>query len=105
MPDNASAGTLETLLLQVAALNYPSLLQSAEAHVANFPHAGLTAADQRECNKNAGRNKAVVGTMSAILKPGKAIQVSIEDNRWLEGPALALPGIADLLRFLTDLLS
>jgi len=38
------------------------------------------------------------------FKPAKAIQASIEDNRWLCGESLTLPNIATLHAFLKDLI-
>ena len=52
------------------------------------------------------RNKAIVGSIVSILRPGKAIQVSIQDDRWLRDDALTLPkikAIHDFLKALFDL--
>jgi hypothetical protein len=107
LPDNLKPGTLEALLLECADLQYPELLADARALVARVQASGvqgLTPEDLKDFNKPAGPHKAVVACMASILKPGKAIQTSIQDNRWLEGPALDLPRIAAVGRFLKELL-
>jgi hypothetical protein len=105
LPDNASAGTLEDLLLDSAREVYPGLLASAITHVDTACHdVGLIPADLAGFNKPAGRNKAIIGTMASLLKPGKAVQVSIQDNRWLKDQAaLSLPRIRAVQEFLQAL--
>lgn len=105
LPDNQSRGTLEDVLLDCAGHIYPTLLASATAHVdAAAEDAILDADDRRDLQKPSGRNKAIIGSMASILKPGKAVQVSIQDNRWLTGPALALPRVRAISAFLEELL-
>ena len=46
------------------------------------------------------RNKAIVGVIANVLRPGKAVQVSLQDNRWLRDPeCLQLPKVSALLNF------
>ncbi|OJT17426.1 hypothetical protein BO221_45785 [Archangium sp. Cb G35] len=106
LPDNVNSGTLESLLLECGERQYPALLADvrllvdkvqAEAHA-------LTPDDLKDFNKPAGRHKAMVACMAGILRPGKAIQVSIQDNRWLEGVALDVPRISAVRQFLRELL-
>jgi hypothetical protein len=52
----------------------------------------------------AGRNKAMVGSIASILRPGRAIQVSLQDDRWLRDTALALPRVKAVQDFLLKLL-
>lgn len=105
MPDNQADGTLEDLLLEAGGMAYPQLLQSAGKFIENSSAVSdLKARDLQEFRKPAGRKKAIAAAMASILKPGKAIQVSIQDNRWLEGDALHLPRIAALSAFLNELL-
>lgn len=106
LPDNANPGTLEDLLLECAQTNYPDVLRSATAHVGSVGSAnGLSPSDLREFKKPAGQQKAIAGAIAAILKPGKAAQVSIQDNRWLEGQSLSLPRIKAFTAFVDALLS
>jgi hypothetical protein len=106
MPDNESSGTLEDLLLEAGAQAYPSLRDAATDYVQGIDHVqGLNADDLDEFCKPAGRKKATIAAMASILKPGKAIQVSIQDNRWLDAAAMQLPRIKDANRFIQKLLS
>jgi hypothetical protein len=104
LPDNRSGGTLEDVLLDCAQHAYPFLLSMATAHVdAALVDGSLNADDKRDLLKPAGRNKAIVGSMASILRPGRAIQVSIQDNRWLRDTALALPRVKAVQDFLLSL--
>ena len=101
LPDNQSRGTLEDLLLECAQHSYPGLLSSAETHVATaLADASLTKDDTEDLRKPSGRNKAVIASIGGILRPGKAIQTSIQDNRWLEETALRIPRIKAVQDFL-----
>lgn len=107
LPDNLNPGTLEDVLLECAELNYPGLLTAAQALVAQVQSnaSSLTKEDMEEFLKPAGRKKATVASIVGVLKPGKAVQMSIQDNRWLEAQALSLPRILTLRQFLKDLLA
>jgi hypothetical protein len=112
LPDNGTIGALEDILLECAEVNYPALKSLAQ----NFrdealSKGGLTGADLeiygRSCgNKDVSmRKKAWVSAMGAILVPAAAIQNSIRENRWLEGPALELERVKALRKFLDDLIA
>jgi len=104
LPDNSSEGTLEDILLGCAQVVYPTLLQSAAIHVgAAMKDTTLTNEDQEHIRKPSGRSKAVFGSVASILRPGKAMQVSIQDNRWLRGPTLSLPHVKAVQDFLVAL--
>ena len=104
LPDNASAGTLETLLEECAAENYARLWQRSKTYVAGIDPKELSAEDLKDFQKPAGRQKAIISAMAAILRPGKAIQVSLQDNQWIRGRALDLPRIQSIRGFLAELL-
>ncbi len=105
LPDNTSPGTLEDLLLECGYATYPGLLASATKHVDSAAADGtLTVNDLGHFNKPSGRNKAIVGSVASVLRPGKAVQVSIQDNRWVRGDNLALPRIKAVQDFLCKLL-
>jgi hypothetical protein len=105
LPDNVSQGTLEYLLLDCAEHVYPSLLAAASTHVdAALRDGTLSVDDKVDLFKPAGRHKAIIGGIAAILRPGKAIQVSIQDNRWLRGSALELPRVKAVQEFLATVL-
>jgi len=105
MPDNVNAGTLEDLLLDCAAVHYGDLRTKAESYLRGIDRARLSKSDLEEINAPAGPKKAQIGTISAVLKPGKAIQNSIADDRWLEGEAAEPPKVLAFRMFLRDLLN
>jgi hypothetical protein len=104
LPDNASAGTLETLLEECASENYSRLWQRSKAYVGGVDPMELSTEDLKDFQKPAGRQKAIISAMAAILRPGKAIQVSLQDNQWIRGRALVLPRIHAIRGFLAELL-
>lgn len=105
LPDNENAGTLEDVLLESAAIQYPDLLPLARQYVADAEAKGqLDKAHLKHLRKPAGRNKATVASMGcAVFRPGKAIQTSIQDNLWLKGEALQIPRIKAVQDFLYTL--
>ena len=104
LPDNQSAGTLEDLLLESAAHQFPHLLPLARQYVDAAKAGGqLPASHLEDFSKPSGHKKAVVGAIAAVFRPGKAVQVSIQDNDWLRGPALNLPRIKTVQSFLQQL--
>ena len=106
MPDNQNEGTLEDLLLDAAADAYPQLHQAAKKYIAGCRRlSDLQPDDLEEFNKPDGLKKATVATMASILKPGKSIQVSIQDNRWLESASLNSHRIKAVREFLAALLA
>lgn len=104
LPDNQSQGTLEDVLLQTAQINYAQLSSTAQQYIESIDKNQLSNEDLGELKKPAGIKKAQISSMASILKPGKAIQNSIQDNRWLDGEALNLPMIKSILTFLVRLL-
>lgn len=105
LPDNQNMGTLEDLLLESATIQFPHLLPLARQYVMDAQAKGqLPASHLTDLAKPSGHNKAVVGAMATVFRPGKAVQVSIQDNDWLRGPALDLPRIRAVQLFLQRLL-
>lgn len=100
MPNNTDTGTLEDILLQCAQINYPNLLQLSINYVSGIDTTQLNQSDLRELNKPAGKNKAVVSSISSILRPGKTLQVSIQDNRWIDEQTLELDSVKLIKIFL-----
>ena len=105
LPDNQAQGTLEDILLECGGLVYPGLLSTATAHVnAASQDQSLLPEDLKELRKSAGRNKAIIGSVASVLRPGRAVQNSIQDNRWLRDAALAIPRVQAIQDFLVNLL-
>lgn len=90
LPDNQSAGTLEHLLLECAAVAYPSLLSSAKDWIDPISPDDKTifsnSKERKDFSKPSGKHKAIASSIASVLRPGKSIQVSIQDNRWLTHP-------------------
>lgn len=103
LPDNESKGTLEDILLECASESYPSLLQGAKTFVQTDVSA-LDDEDLRDLKKPAGKKKAMVSSIASILRPGKAIQVSLQDNRWIKDKTLDLEKVKSVSLFLSKLL-
>lgn len=83
-PDNHGIGTLERILLQGAQAEYSDLLQAANRYI--------ECAKGLPCGralKNFDGEKAVVGAIVSVLKPGKAPQASFHDNNWFTISSLA----------------
>ncbi|MEX1361814.1 MAG: DUF3226 domain-containing protein [Nannocystaceae bacterium] len=109
LPDNERTGTLEHLLLACAERAYPSLLQSARAWIEPLdPHdrsVFSTAKEREDLAKPSGKTKAIVASIASVLRPGKSIQVSIQDNQWLRHPeALAVQDVLALRAFVAGIL-
>lgn len=101
-PDNANKGTLEDVLLDCAASAYTEVLQHARQYVDNTKARPI--ADGEDLSSPVNGKKAIVGSIATILRPGKSVQVSIQDNAWLKGRNLQLPRVAAVLSFLKELL-
>lgn len=103
-PDNAAAGTLENLLEECAGVSYSSALAAARVFVDCIVDEMFEAGELKDFKKPSGRKKATIATLAAILRPGKAIQVSISDNRWLTPETLTLPNVSSVAVFVKSLL-
>jgi len=104
-PDNVNQGTLENVILECANIVYPDLQSKAQVYLSGIDRTMLKCADVSEINKPAGEKKALASCISSVLKPGKTIQTSIQDNRWLEPRTLLLPSVINVTNFLKQLLS
>ncbi|MBK9258460.1 MAG: hypothetical protein IPM54_01335 [Polyangiaceae bacterium] len=120
-PEPGCAGTLEDVLLPLGKTAYPELHADAVALVDNWKKKVIlnanaavdndgsssfdpNSADWKELRKPAGAKKATLGAMTAILKPGKALQTSLVDNRWLSAPARGIECLKPCIDFLDQLL-
>lgn len=103
-PNNTDSGTLENILLDCATVNYPDLLNLSNQYVSNIDTTKLTQKDLKEFKKPAGEKKAIISIISSILKPGKALQVSIQDNRWVDEQTIQLDSIKLVKNFLDEVI-
>lgn len=105
LPDNVSSGNLEDVLIECASAAFPNLLESAQLHVENARNDNTFIDDHREdLSRIPKRNKAIVGAIATTLRPGRAIQSSIQDNIWLRGANLRMPKVKAVQDFLVNLL-
>ncbi len=103
LPDNKSDGTLEDLLLLCAEKNYNALKIGATNFIDGIDIEGI-GEEKREFKKPAGKKKAIVGCIGNVLKPGKSIQVSIQDNKWVDGETIIIDNIEAFNDFIVALL-
>jgi predicted GTPase len=74
----------------------PGLIEGARAWICPLDPADraifVNKQEGRDLAKPAGKDKAVVAAVASVLRPGKSVQVSIQDNRWIsdsEKPTIA----------------
>ena len=77
-PNNDEMGTLEDLLIELGKKEYPDLMKKAINFVDSIPK-------EYESNllKGSKKKKSIIGIVSNILKPGKANQITIFDDKWI----------------------
>lgn len=107
LPDGVTKGTLEDILLAAGRHIYPSLVARAEEYIQDclLDLDALTQGEREEVEKPAGPKKAQVAAVGALLKPGKPIQATIEDHRWVSQASLELAELQPCIRFLQALLT
>lgn len=104
LPDNKSCGTLENILIECGETNYRHLIELSREYISRIDEAQLKSADLKELRKPAGKNKAIVGSVSNILKPGRTLQVSLQDNDWIDEKTLELDNIKLVRDFLNQIM-
>lgn len=104
LPDNQHQGTLEDILSECARENYANLYDLAIQYINNIDRKQLTEEDLKELNKPTGENKAILSSIVSILKPTRTIQVSLQDNRWIDDKTLNLPSIQLIKEFLDKII-
>lgn len=104
LPDNNVSGTLECILLECAQQNFPTILADANSYIGSVAPK-ITKNLSKDFNKPAGKKKAIVGAIANVLKPGKSVQVSIQDNDWLNGAAMNIASVKAAQDFLKRLFS
>jgi hypothetical protein len=107
LPDNDSAGALEDILIECGDAVYPQLMDGARTFLSHVDSVRPTVLRRElgEFDRVSGRNKALVGCVMQVLKPGKASQVSIQDNRWIgEQTIQKVANVRTTMRFIQELL-
>ena len=108
LPEPGTAGTLENILLALGDVAYPELTAAARGYADLWRKKAdgePTGSDWKEIRKPAGAKKTTIGAMTAVLKPGKSTQVSLEDNRWVSDETKAVLGLQPCIGFLKALLT
>lgn len=110
LPNNKDDGTLETILLKCGEKVYPELIAGARAWIEPIDPKDttifVTAKERKYLAKPAGKPKAVVAAVASVLRPGRSVQVSIQDNRWLsDNEALSTPEVAAFQAFVSCLIN
>jgi hypothetical protein len=100
LPDNSMQGVLEHLILECGEVVYPELVERARQYVSAFGEGERKRAKWRPFSEP----KAVVASVSSLLKPGKTNTSSISDNRWIGEETRSSPKLAALLAFLFQLM-
>ena len=98
-PDNVNTGTLENLLLEGGEIAYPDLIANAQIYVESIPETY-----RRRNWTISSSQKVLFGVMANALRPGKANQVSIQDNKWISDLTVTSISQNKLRDFITDLL-
>jgi hypothetical protein len=89
---------------------YPELIAGARAWIEPLDPEDntifVTAKERQDLAKPAGKLKAVVAAVASVLRPGRAVQVSIQDNRWLsDKEALSTPEVVAFQAFVSSLIN
>lgn len=101
-PDNSNCGTLEKLLIDGAKREYSDLLARAAEYVEYAK--GQPTYTSKLTNFN--EDKATVGVIANILRPGKANQISIHDDAWFTPTSLTtIPSHRSFSSFLDSLIA
>ena len=105
-PNNVDMGTVEDLLLDCAAEVYPNVKKHIENFIDNESEwfRDLEGKENKELQKPAGKQKLAVAGISSVMKPGRAVQNTIEDFRWLCNDTMEIDRIKQFVDFLKELL-
>jgi hypothetical protein len=104
VPGGGRSGTLEDVLLPLGRTRFPRLFERADAFVQDCVREDVLAAeDARDIRKPKGPDKATISAAVSLLKPGRNVNASLQDNNWLpDDPESSV--VAPLNSFLGDLL-
>ncbi len=83
---------------------YPEILEHARIFVNSVDVSNLRRRDRRPFEAPSGKKKATVAAVGSILRPGKAVQVTIQDNLWISDKTIHLELVSLFAQFLSNLL-
>src|SRR5438270_6746696 len=99
LPDNSRQGTLDTFLVDCASIAYPDHKSGATQFLS-----GLDDAHKNHWGPF-DFEKALVATIVSVVQPGISNTLSIRRDQWISTRTIdALPQVANLSKFLKDLL-
>lgn len=105
LPDNQSKGTLENILIECGERNYTQLMELSREYISKIDESKIKLSDLKKYKKPAGKNKAIIGIVSNILRPGRTLQVSLQDNNWIDNTTLQLDKIKSMKNFLNQIMN
>lgn len=105
-PGGGQPGTLEDVLDPIAAVRFPELHSHATGFVQTWQARDSLnpSSDYKELRKPKGPQKALLSAMVSLLKPGKGLAASLQDQRWLPDDIRSCAALQPLVAFLTALL-
>lgn len=103
-PNNRDKGTLEDLLLEGGEMVYKDLMDCAKDYLTSAKEIDKDYIKKAKIT-DSDENKILVGVMANIIKPGKANQVSIEDNNWISKDTVDGDMQQELKSFLSEMLT
>jgi len=106
-PGGGQPGTVEDVLLPLASVRFPALEPHSATYVAEWQANGdaQTADDFSELRAPSGPKKARLSAAAALLKPGKSLNASIEDQGWIPADPRSNEALKPLMGFLDQLLA
>ncbi len=101
-PNATTPGTVESVLLPLGEAAFPELHDASQSFVASWNRDHGHEPLFKELRKPAGVSKAQLSTMASLLKPGKNLNASLHDQKWV--PPRDVPDVLKpLLEFLLAL--
>lgn len=104
LPDNKSSGTLEDILIECAERNYADLLNQSRNYIDSINISLLNKEDRKKIKKPAGKNKAIISSITSILRPTRSLAVSLHDNRWIDEETLKLDRLVLIRDFVGEII-
>lgn len=105
-PGQGLPGTIEDVLLPLADKRFPALSQYADEYVSGWEQQdeAKTSDDFKEFREPSGHKKARLSAIAAMLKPGKPLNASVEDQKWVPDNPRTSAALKPLMDFLDQLL-
>ncbi|ACL06558.1 hypothetical protein Dalk_4882 [Desulfatibacillum aliphaticivorans] len=105
-PGDGRQGTIEDVLMPLSELRFPELSKHAEQYVQSWreKEGAPEGKDFKEFRKPSGPLKARLSAAAALLKPGKPLNASIEDQKWIPDNLDECEELTALVGFLKNFL-